>query len=153
MPPAGHDQRVSAERKTYRTFVVERQLAVTRQVAWDTLHEMILAGIGEYTADGTPAPHGLDAVLEFRLGGLDLTETVISFEPPWRRVYELSGAPVGLYQGTTAFVDEGDACLMSWSLVIDPPADGSGDAFIADAERFITGFVDRLAAVVESGNR
>ncbi|MEE1522788.1 MAG: hypothetical protein V1248_08155, partial [Acidimicrobiales bacterium] len=88
--------------------------------------------------------------LRFRLGGLDLTETVISFEPPWRRVYELSGAPVALYQGTTAFVDQGDTCLMSWSLVIDPRPDGSGDSFITDAERFVAGFVDRLEMVVNS---
>ena len=102
---------MSTERKTYRTFVVERELATTRQVAWDTLHEMVLAGIGTYEADGDPLPHGLGAVLCFSLDGLDLTETVISFEPPWRRVYELSGAPVTLYQGTTAFVDQGDTCL------------------------------------------
>ena len=150
MPPTGHDHQVSTERKAYRTFVVERKLAATRQAAWDTLHEMILAGIGNYAADGVPAPHGLGAVLRFRLGGLDLTETVISFEPPWRRVYELSGAPVALYQGTTAFVDQGDTCLMSWSLVIDPRPDGSGDSFITDAERFVTGFVDRLEMVVNS---
>ncbi len=147
-----HDHRVSTERKTYRTFVVERELAATRQVAWDTLHEMILTGIDAYATDGDPAPHGLGAVLKFHLGGLDLTEIVISFEPPWRRVYELSGAPVALYQGTTAFVDQGDTCLMSWSLVIDPLPDGSGDSFIADAERFITGFVDRLEMVVKSRN-
>jgi hypothetical protein len=59
---------------------------------------------------------------------------------------------VALYQGTTAFVDQGDTCLMSWSLVIDPLPDGSGDSFIADAERFITGFVDRLEMVVKSRN-
>lgn len=148
--PCGHDHQVSTKRKTYRTFVVERELPTTRQVAWDTLHEMILAGIGGYETDGDPVPHGLGAVLCFSLDGLDLTETVISFEPPWRRVYELSGAPVALYQGTTAFVDQGDTCLMSWSLVIDPLPDASGDPFIAGAERFVTGFVDRLEAVVKS---
>jgi hypothetical protein len=39
---------------------------------------------------------------------------------------------------------------MSWSLVIDPLPDGLGDPFIADAEKFVTGFVDRLEAVVKS---
>ena|GEM_PF-184255 len=145
-----HYQWVTAKRKAYRTSVIERELATTRQRAWDTLHEMIVASTGGYATDGDPAPHGLGAVLEFRLGDLDLTKTVISFEPPWRRVYELSGAPVVLYQGTTAFVDQGDTCLMSWSLVIDPMPDGSGDSFITDAEEFITGFVDRLEEVVKS---
>ena len=93
----------------------------------------------------------LAAGIALSVGDLDLVEEVISFEPPWRRVYELSGAPVALYQGTTAFVDRGDSCLMSWSLLVDPLPGSASDAFMAAAEKFLTGFADRLKEMVESG--
>ena len=140
-----------APRKEYTTVVVERQIAAPREVAFGALCDLISEATGGYAVDGDPSPHGLGARLEFSMGDLDLVEEVISFEPPWRRVYELSGAPVALYQGTTAFVDRGDSCLMSWSLLVDPLPGSASDAFMAAAEKFLTGFADRLKDMVESG--
>ena len=94
--------------------------------------------------EGDPAPHGLGARVEFTVGDLHLAEQVISFEPPWRRVYELTGAPVVLYQGTTVFTDRGETCLMAWSLVIDPLPDGGSDRFLVAAETFLDDFADAL---------
>ena len=139
-------------KKAYTTIVIEREIAVPRRVAWDGLLDMLASVAGGYVSEGDPAPHGVGAVLEFGLGDLALSEEVISFEPPWRRVYELSGAPVVLYQGTTAFVDRGDSCLMSWSLLVDPLPGSASDAFVAVAEKFLTGFADRLKDMVESGS-
>ena len=138
-------------KRAYTTIVIEREIAVPRRVAWDGLLDMLASVAGGYVSEGDPAPHGVGAVLEFGLGDLALSEEVISFEPPWRRVYDLTGAPVGLYQGTTAITDRGDSCLLAWSLVIEPLPDGASDAFIGVAETFLTGFADRLKAMVESG--
>jgi len=94
----------------------------------------------------------LGATLGLTLDDETLSEEVISFEPPWRRVYELTGAPVKMYQGTTVITDQGDSCLLAWSLVVDPLPGGASDSFLETAEAFLTGFVDRLQAMVESGD-
>ena len=142
----------ASPRKQYTTVVTERQIAAPREVAFGALCDLISEATGGHAVEGDPAPHGLGARLEFGLGDLDLVEEVISFEPPWRRVYELTGAPVALYQGTTAITDRGDSCLLAWSLVIEPLPDGASDAFLEVAEAFLTGFADRLRTMVESGN-
>ncbi len=141
---------MSQERKAYRTFAVERELSTDRRSAWDLLHEVLVGESGGYRTEGDPPPHGLGAVRELEVGGLALTETVISHEPPWRRVYGLAGTPLALCEGTTAFVDRGPSCLVSWSLVLDPPADGSGEGFIGSLEDLVARLVGSLAAVVES---
>ena len=87
----------ASPRKQYTTVVTERQIAVPREVAFGALCDLISEATGGYAVDGDPSPHGLGARLEFSMGDLDLVEEVISFEPPWRRVYELNGAPVVLY--------------------------------------------------------
>jgi hypothetical protein len=138
-------------RKQYTTIVVEREITAPREVAFGALCDLISEATGGYAVDGDPAPHGMGARLEFSMGDLDLVEEVISFEPPWRRVYELTGAPVALYQGTTLFTDRGGTCLMAWSLLIDPLPDGSSDGFIADAETFLNRFADAVKARSEAG--
>jgi hypothetical protein len=142
---------VTEQRRTYTSIVIEREISAPRQAVWDALLDMIASATGGHVVEGVPAPHGLGAVFEFGMDGLSFREEVISFEPPWRRVYDLTGAPVGLYQGTTAITDRGDSCLLAWSLVIEPLPDGASDAFIGVAETFLTGFADRLKAMVESG--
>ena len=139
-----------APRREYTTVVIEREIAAPRTVAFDALCTLISKATGGYILDGYPAPHGLGARLEFSLGDLDLVEEVISFEPPWRRVYELTGAPVALYQGTTLFTDRGAACLMAWSLLIDPLPDGRSNDFVANAEAFLTRFADAVKARAEA---
>ncbi|MDG2907205.1 MAG: SRPBCC family protein [Acidimicrobiales bacterium] len=143
---------MTEQRRTYTSIVIEREIAAPRQVVWDALLDMIATATGGFVVEGEPAPHGLGAVFEFGMDGLSFREEVISFEPPWRRVYELTGAPVALYQGTTAITDRGDSCLLAWSIVVDPLADGASDGFLVVAEAFLTGFVDRLQAMVESGD-
>ena len=91
--------------------------------------------------------------MEFTVGDLRLAEQVISFEPPWRRVYELTGAPVVLYQGTTAFTDRGETCLMAWSLVIDPLPDGGSDRFLVAAEAFLDNFADALVTRAKAAHQ
>ena len=150
--PPGHDLDVTQQRRAYTSIVIEREIAAPRQVVWDALLDMIATATGGSVVEGEPPPHGLGAVFEIGTDGMSLSEEVISFEPPWRRVYELTGAPVALYQGTTAITDRGDSCLLAWSLVIEPLPDGASDAFLEMAEAFLTGFADRLRIMVESGN-
>ena len=143
---------MTQQRRSYTSIVIEREIAAPRQVVWDAFLAGIEEATGGYDIEGDPPPHGLGATLGLTLGGETLCEEVISFEPPWRRVYELTGAPVGMYQGTTAITDRGDSCLLAWSLVVDPLPDGASDSFLEVAEAFLTGFVDRLQAMVESGD-
>ena len=137
-------------KKEYTTFVVEREIDAPRDVAWNVLLGLIEKNVGGYLIEGDPAPHGLGAVLTLPLPGQELREEVISFEPPWRRVYEISGAPVTLYQGTTAVTDHGDGCLMIWSLLIDLLPNGESDGFIALSQQVITAFVDQIKIAAES---
>ncbi len=131
-------------KKQYTTVVVEREIDAPRSVAFDAVCELIEEATGGRVSDGAADPHGLGARFEFVLGGMALSEEVISFEPPWRRVYELSGAPVALYQGTTAFTDQGDTCLMAWSVLVEPLPDGASDEFLAMVRPFLDGFADRV---------
>jgi len=140
-----------APRKEYTTVVVERQIAAPREVAFGALCDLISEATGGYAVDGDPSPHGLGARLEFSMGDLDLVEEVISFEPPWRRVYELTGGPVALYQGSTLFTDRGLTCLMAWSLLIDPLPDGSSDGFVVAARNFLDRFADAVKDRAEAG--
>lgn len=137
-------------KKEYVTFVVERQIAATRSVAWKTMLDLMVAGTGGYTQEGHPAPHGLGATFDFPLGGLDLHEEVISYEPPWRRVYKLTGAPVALYEGTTAFTEQDNGCLMAWALLIDPLPEEASEAFVSTAQKFITKFSDQIKTAAEA---
>ncbi|HJP16995.1 MAG TPA: SRPBCC family protein [Acidimicrobiales bacterium] len=138
------------EKKEYSTFVVEREINVPRSAAWEVLLELIEKNVDGYLVEGDPAPHGLGAVIVLPLPGQELREEVISFEPPWRRVYEISGAPLNLYQGTTSFTDQEDGCLMVWSLLIDPLPGGESDGFIELSQQVITAFVDQIKITAES---
>ena len=131
-------------KKQYTTVVVEREIDTPRSVAFDAACELIDEATGGRVSDGAGDPRGLGARFEFILGGMALSEEVISFEPPWRRVYELSGAPVALYQGTTAFTDQGDTCLMAWSVLVEPLPGGGSDEFLAMVRPFLDGFADRV---------
>ena len=131
-------------KKQYTTVVVEREIDAPRSVAFDAACELIDEATGGRVSNGAGDSRGLGARFEFILGGMALSEEVISFEPPWRRVYELSGAPVALYQGTTAFTDQGDTCLMAWSVLVEPLPDGASEEFIAMVRPFLDRFADRV---------
>ncbi|MDG2426801.1 MAG: hypothetical protein P8M16_00110 [Acidimicrobiales bacterium] len=131
-------------KKQYTTFVEEREIAVHRSVAFDALCSLIDESTGGPLIDGASGPHSLGARFPFVSSGMNLTEEIISFEPPWRRVYELSGAPVNLYQATTVFTDLGTSCIMAWAVLIDPLPSGASDAFIASAQSFLSHIADKL---------
>ena len=128
----GHDLAVTQKRRSYTSIVIEREIAASRQVVWDAFLAFIEKATGGYDVEGDPPPHGLGATLGLTLDDETLSEEVISFEPPWRRVYELTGAPVKMYQGTTVITDRGDSCLLAWSLVVDPLPGGASDSFPRD---------------------
>ena len=80
-----------------------------------------------------------------------LVETVISFEPPWRRVYEVEGdTGLDLYQGTFALRDDGDECHLAWAVVVDPEPSEQGEAFLELALTVIGGFLDTVVAAAEA---
>lgn len=111
-----------AVKKTYTTFVIEREIAAPRQVVWDALVHLQ----PEEWAGNHPA-------------------RIITVEPPWRRVYELEGAPVALFQGTVALRDDGPSCHLVWAALVDPLPGGASEAFIEAARTTLTNAVDRLA--------
>ena len=137
-------------RPSYKTFVVERHIGAPRAVVWHTLLDFLLEVARGYTVPGDPAPHGPGAEIHFRLGQWDLVERTLTLEPPWRRVYEIvAGAPVKLYQATTALRDDGDECHLVWSYLADAHDDGSSDEFLGRARAAITTAADMVVARVQ----
>jgi hypothetical protein len=115
----------------YRTFVVERHVDAPRERVWHALLELV---------GDEPEKH-------FRIDSWDLVERTLSFEPPWRRVYEIvDGAPVLRYQGTTALRDDGDECHLIWSYLAEPHTDGTSDEFLERAKTALTTAADHVAA-------
>ena len=136
-------------RPSYKTFVVERHIAAPRNIVWHTLLDFLSDVAHGYTVPGDPPPHGAGAEIHFRLGQWDLVERTLSLEPPWRRVYEIvSGAPVKLYQATTALRDDGSECHLVWSYLAEALDDGSSDEFLERARAAITTAADMVVARV-----
>ena len=120
-----------APRPVYKTFVVERHVPVPRARVWQALVELV----------------GVDDEKHFRIDAWDLVERTLSFEPPWRRVYEIvQGAPVARYQGTTALRDDGPECHLIWSYLAEPHTDGTSDAFLERAKQALHTAADLVAA-------
>jgi hypothetical protein len=139
-----------APRPSYKTFVVERHVFAPRDAVWRALLEFLLEVTKGYTVPGDPPPHGPGAEVHFRLGEWDLVERTLTLEPPWRRVYEIiEGAPVKLYQATTALRDDGDECHLVWSYLAEVHADGSSDDFLARARAAVTAAADMVVARVQ----
>ena len=143
------------DKKQYTTIVTERSIAAPRTAAFAALCSYIDEATDGPTVDGVAGPHGLGARFPFTvdeptLGKLELIEEVISFEPPWRRVYEITGAPVVIYQATTTFTDQGQSCLMAWSLLVDPLPGIASDSFLAAAEQVLEVAADEVKARAEN---
>lgn len=137
-------------KKQYATVVAERDIRAPRNVAFEALCGFISELTGSPLIDGADVTHEVGSRFEFSLNGLDLVEEVISFEPPWRRVSQLYGAPVNLCQTTVAFTDKGDSCLMAWSVVVDPlPGNASRDLLRA-SEVTLDKAADEVKARAES---
>lgn len=132
---------------------LERHIAAPRLRAWTVLLDEIERLAGGYVIEGSPAPHGAGAVLHLRFGDGDpLVETVLSFEPPWRRCYRVEGPATHLdfYEGTFVIRDDGDECHLSWGVVVDPEPTDEGLAFLEVAIAAIDSFLGRVAAVAEA---
>lgn len=138
-----------APRPVYKTFVVERHVEAPRERVWQALLDFLGDATHGYAVPGDPPPHGAGAEKRFRLAQWDLVERTLSFEPPWRRVYEIiDGAPVARYQGTIALRDDGSSCHLIWSYLAEARADGSSDEFLERAKVAITTGADLVVARV-----
>ena len=136
-------------RPSYKTFVMERQVAAPRAEVWHQLLSLI--GAAGYAVEGDPPPHGPGATLAFSLGDFELVEKTLSLEPPWRRCYEVTeGAPVALYQGTTIIRDDGPTCLLVWSYLADPGDHAGADAFLERAQQALRTATERVAQAAEA---
>ena len=121
-------------KKKHRSASLERHVRATRDHTWATL----LAELESATGDVEP-------------GDPPLVETVISFEPPWRRVYRVEGdTGLDLYEGTFALRDDGDECHLAWAVVADPEPSIEGEAFLERAITTIGAFLDRVVAAAEA---
>lgn len=134
MKPEDASTNTPPARPSYTTFVVERQIAAPRQRVWDEMVSLV--------GDGVRA----GATKTFRLDDRELVEQTLSFEPPWRRCYELiSGSPLAFYQGTTTIRDDGDRCLLVWSFLTDPGPDPDAEDFLDRVRLALTRAVDSIA--------
>lgn len=131
---------------------LERHVHAPREHTWTVMLELIETNTGGYVVAGDPAPHGDGAVLHLPMGdGPPLVETVLSFEPPWRRSYKVEGDHgLDLYEGTFVLRDDGDECHLSWGLVVDPEPSEQGWAFVELATTLIGGFMDQVVAAAEA---
>jgi hypothetical protein len=140
-----------AARPVYKSFVVERHVDAPRADVWQALLDFLGDATHGYAVPGYPPPHGAGAEKHFRIAQWDLIERTLSFEPPWRRVYEVvAGAPVKRYQGTIALRDDGPACHLIWSYLAEALDDGASDEFLERAKVALTTAADLVVARVAS---
>jgi hypothetical protein len=134
-----------------REFVVERELAVPVERAWDAMVELI--------GDALTRVGGEHA---FSLDDWHLLERTTEIHAPTRRVYRIvEGAPTRSYVGRTEFVPAEGGCVLRWTVVAEPQAGASAgagtgdafDAFFARAEVAITRGVDHIVGLTAPGNR
>jgi len=144
---------VSEKKIRYTSRSLERHIMAPREHAWAVFLAAIEDGVGGYVVEGDPAPHGVGAVLHVRLhdSSAPLVETVLSFEPPWRRSYKVEGdLPLDFFEGTFVFRDDGEECHLAWGVVVDPEPTEAGWEFLDVAIAFIDGFMDQLVALAEA---
>ena len=145
--------------KKHQSRSLERHVNAPREHTWKVLNDLIEKLTGGYVIEGDPPPHGPGAVLHLNLPGQQellgsdeqLVETVLSFEPPWRRAYSVTG-PTGLdlYHATFVLRDDKGECHLSWGVVVDPEPSPKGAAFLEFAVATIDGFLDVVVAKSES---
>ncbi len=131
---------------------LERHVMAPRSHTWEVLLREMEAAVGPYHVEGDPAPHGAGAVLHLTLDPQKppLVETVLSFEPPWRRAYKVEGdTGLDMYHGTFLIRDDGSECHLIWGVVVDPDPSPEGLEFLELATTVISGFLDHVAASSE----
>jgi len=146
------ERSIAIVNKKHTSRSLERHVLAPRDHTWGVLLNEIESVTGPYVVEGSPAPHGEGAVLHlvFDPSKPPLIETVLSFEPPWRRAYKVEGdTGLDLYHGTFAIRDDGAECHLIWGVVVDPEPSEEGLAFLALAISVIRGFLDRVGSVAE----
>jgi hypothetical protein len=143
---ASHYRAGMTVRPVYRPFVVEQFIAAPRPIVWSALLDFLGSeATGGYEREGDPPPHGPGALKVFALDHWTLVEETLTLEPPWRRVYAITGgAPVRSYQGTTLLLDEGSGTRLVWSCLIEPLIEGGSEAYEA---RVRTAIPKAIAAI------
>ena len=141
-----NEKKVKKVRYTSRSL--ERHVEASRVHTWGVLLAEIERA-GGYVVPGEPAPHGVGAVrhldLDVEVRAEPLVETVLSFEPPWRRSAKVEGTmPLDFFEGTFVLRDDGDECHLSWGVVVDPEPTGAGWEFLATAMTVVGSFLDRV---------
>ncbi len=146
------DRPEAPKKVKYTSRSLERHIRAPREHAWSVFLDAIEQGVGPYVVEGDPAPHGVGAVPHLALGdGEPLAETVLSFEPPWRRSYRVEGdMALDFYEGTFVFRDDGDECHLSWGVVVDPEPTEEGWAFLDFAMSVIGAFMDQVVESAEA---
>ena len=140
-------------KKKHVSSSLERHVLAPRDRTWEVLLREIESKTGGYVVEGDPAPHGAGAVLHLDDGGgrPPLVETVLSYEPPWRRSCRIDGdTGLELYQGTFVIRDDGDECHLAWAVVVNPEPSATGQAFLESAIAGMDGFLDRVVAAAEA---
>jgi len=137
-------------RKSYTSIVIEQEIAAARTLVWETLLDFLETSAEGYLVEGNPSPHGLGATLEQVSPNCNRLEEVISFEPPWRRVYEVTIEGVPLLQGTSMIIDRGDNSLLVWSIVIDPFSDEISETCLEQIRSAAKTTIEIIATKLES---
>ena len=124
-----------------------------RERTWRVLLDELEEHAGGYAVEGDPPPHGAGAERRWPTGqgAGPLVETVLSFEPPWRRACEVTGPGTGLdlCHGTFVLRDDGPECHLSWGVVYDPEPSPRGTEFIERSVSTIGGLLERVAVGAE----
>lgn len=153
MAPSPAPDEMQSPKKKYVSRSLERHVRATRERTWPVLLGVLAGEGGGDATEGEPAPHGVGSVLHPALDpGSPLVETVLSFEPPWRRCARLEGATTGLdhVEGTFVLRDDGPECHLAWGIVVDPDPSPQGWAFLERALAGMDAVLDRVVAAAES---
>jgi hypothetical protein len=120
-----------AEKKIrYTSRSLERHIAAPREHAWEVFLVALEGGVGD---------------------GGSLVETVLSFEPPWRRSSRVEGdMPLDFYERTFVFRDDGDESHLSCGVVVDPEPTEAGREFLDAAMGVIGRFMDQVVELAQA---
>ena len=128
---------------------VEHRYEASPEVVWavytDHARWSEWAGVGSsrLVNEGTPDPNGVGAVRGFPGGTL---EEVLSFDPPKRMTYTLTGGlfPIKNHLGEATLEADGSGTFLRWNCEFDPKIPGTGSLFRWMIQRTFTGALDGL---------
>ena len=127
-------------KKKYPSRSLEKLLDAPREHVWQLLNELSAQDLPRNLPSTDPAHDPT------------IVETLLSFEPPWRRAYSLSGPATNLSLCHAAYFlrDQGPQCQLSWGVVVNPQPSTQGLEFlectVAATAAFINHIANHLAA-------